>query len=217
MAQKGLSPRGRGNRRSSTPSTPAHGSIPAWAGKPSTDCRRCRWMTVYPRVGGETREGSRLHENHRGLSPRGRGNLQVHLSGERGFGSIPAWAGKPIHAGADDPLAWVYPRVGGETQVQRCQRQDSRGLSPRGRGNPPTPPTPPTSSRSIPAWAGKPAVRRRGRGLPGVYPRVGGETKRAIVLRTPRGGLSPRGRGNLPQRPRAHWEVRSIPAWAGKP
>ena len=107
--------------------------------------------------------------------------------------------------------------MGGETAANPSSVQTLEGLSPRGRGNPARRGLRQIMARSIPAWAGKPA----GRGSPSrsaqVYPRVGGETRRAIVLRTPRGGLSPRGRGNLGQLLAAVELSRSIPAWAGKP
>ena len=51
------------------------------------------------------------------------------------YGSIPAWAGKPVvmrpHLGA----IRVYPRVGGETEDTGNASGDVAGLSPRGRGN----------------------------------------------------------------------------------
>ena len=113
----GLSPRGRGNPGDS--SIPGYfcGSIPAWAGKPSTwrmTRPRCR---VYPRVGGETKAASSMMTRPCGLSPRGRGNPDgVEATGDV-EGSIPAWAGKPASSTPHRRAGWVYPRVGGETRA----------------------------------------------------------------------------------------------------
>ena len=77
---------------------------------------------------------------------------------------------------------WVYPRVGGETKIKRSYYDGEDGLSPRGRGNhlpqgsflgvPP----------SIPAWAGKPPRQGHSTMSPTVYPRVGGETGKQVVV-----------------------------------
>ena len=70
---------------------------------------------VYPRVGGETTLGVRADSHERGLSPRGRGNLPKRRVVEHGYGSIPAWAGKPSSRRLVGAASGVYPRVGGET------------------------------------------------------------------------------------------------------
>ena len=173
---RGLSPRGRGNP-SDAWSLMAHTyrSIPAWAGE--TVLRRV--------VAGDLGDG--LSPRGRGIlhsqivpattgypcpgsipawagEPTGGVGLVRNL-----HWSIPAWAGEPVHAGSGYLLEPVYPRVGGGTVRLLCDRWHSprvgnsdTGLSPRGRGNPP-------SSdwrcrkrllaapyRSIPAWAGEP-------------------------------------------------------------
>ena len=51
---QGLSPRGRGNRRSAHDTATGRGSIPAWAGKPIVAKAFSSLAMVYPRVGGET-------------------------------------------------------------------------------------------------------------------------------------------------------------------
>ena len=48
---------------------------------------------------------------------------------------IPAWAGKPVRRWYAFVHFWVYPRVGGETQLVPNLIQPILGLSPRGRGN----------------------------------------------------------------------------------
>ena len=52
-AHDGLSPRGRGNPYQLHICLTFYGSIPAWAGEPSTACRFYIKYKVYPRVGGE--------------------------------------------------------------------------------------------------------------------------------------------------------------------
>ena len=192
----GLSPRGRGNLSTISSCRSRSGSIPAWAGKPGAAISGGVAVWVYPRVGGETSTRSATATTCAGLSPRGRGNRLSQYSDLDLAGSIPAWAGKPRRGGAHARLEAVYPRVGGETSGGRRRRTPSRGLSPRGRGNPR--PIGPflTGQRSIPAWAGKPSMARPGRYIRGVYPRVGGETMNASVACKARAGLSPRGRGN---------------------
>ena len=186
----GLSPRGRGNRRTRK-CCGLHG-LPIGAGlspRGRGNRRRSSWdrpvarHRVYPRVGGETAR----------LDP-----ACVRLV----LGSIPAWAGKPAQVPIPMGGFRVYPRVGGETgspitgpgtsacgsipawagkpdhPMKRWARlRTASGLSPRGRGNP------------MPHW-------------------------RVARLRR---GLSPRGRGNLVRVGQVTVPKGSIPAWAGKP
>ena len=115
LACLGLSPRGRGNRRGYHLRGRGRGSIPAWAGKPSSLCRAIYALSVYPRVGGETSRKGVYGWLGQGLSPRGRGNPRSGARRARCSRSIPAWAGKPS-AGRGPGATWrVYPRVGGET------------------------------------------------------------------------------------------------------
>ena len=107
--------------------------------------------------------------------------------------------------------------MGGETGITLTAASHVVGLSPRGRGNRPRTLNLPLLDRSIPAWAGKPSAGRAPTPRPGVYPRVGGETRIRARERDLCEGLSPRGRGNRSHRPRALHRTRSIPAWAGKP
>ena len=50
---RGLSPRGRGNPGCDYVDILKAGSIPAWAGEPSSPSASLQWSLVYPRVGGE--------------------------------------------------------------------------------------------------------------------------------------------------------------------
>ena len=71
--------------------------------------------------------------------------------------------------------------------------------------------------RSIPAWAGKPRGLRMTCEAHRVYPRVGGETLSEHQDTSSFLGLSPRGRGNPSSHQGRPCDMRSIPAWAGKP
>ena len=172
----GLSPRGRGNPTGAWVRPATTGSIPAWAGQP-TSARR--WSTpwpVYPRVGGATGRGGPLKYRYQGLSPRGRGNLsRAGLNGVSS-GSIPAWAGQPSSPSPSPMPGTVYPRVGGATCSSRPSPSDMTGLSPRGRGNPCLEWCLAVSMGSIPAWAGQPRAAQTTYSPRAVYPRVGGAT-----------------------------------------
>ena len=122
MHGKGLSPRGRGNHRPGGARCAAAGSIPAWAGKPSSTARLQRTAGVYPRVGGETLQTSYASVQASGLSPRGRGNHPLQRRAQPLAGSIPAWAGKPDATRGGRHRGWVYPRVGGETRRPSASR-----------------------------------------------------------------------------------------------
>ena len=94
-ASQGLSPRGRGNRSLVRLSATSTRSIPAWAGEPLTFWTVIRNGTVYPRVGGGTFDLVVFVTQHRGLSPRGRGNPARLFLPKLCERSIPAWAGEP--------------------------------------------------------------------------------------------------------------------------
>ena len=176
----GPSPRGRGNRGPWCYRRVLDGSIPAWAGKPSSNSASvlkygvhprvggetvCAIFArsiprVHPRVGGETRDLPEAHPTRMGPSPRGRGNPTLAIRATWCYGSIPAWAGKPAFQGCLASGVWVHPRVGGETRGDPAGRQAGEGPSPRGRGNPPLNRPRPAWGGSIPAWAGKPVACR---------------------------------------------------------
>ena len=214
---QGLSPRGRGNHGAAASRWSARWSIPAWAGKPTDPRNVGQSVRVYPRVGGETSPSRFAMSRGSGLSPRGRGNPAGMQANTPPLWSIPAWAGKPGRADKPVRLRWVYPRVGGETWEQIPGETPKQGLSPRGRGNLGNVHATPLLVGSIPAWAGKPRAPGIPCGMRRVYPRVGGETVVDVMEPFREGGLSPRGRGNLRNIHRIALEIRSIPAWAGKP
>ena len=193
----GLSPRGRGNLTPSRARARWCGSIPAWAGKPTSNRSTFAVTAVYPRVGGETFFTLVFFTTKSGLSPRGRGNRLLQPAGPARGRSIPAWAGKPYGCHRMHHQLRVYPRVGGETENIEVTHAAIDGLSPRGRGNRRQRRHCRQTRGSIPAWAGKPATPMPAPRQLGVYPRVGGETGRSYKDHEIEDGLSPRGRGNL--------------------
>ena len=111
----------------------------------------------------------------------------------------------------------VYPRVCGGTTVPPRHALEQKGLSPRVRGNLAREAQRIAEARSIPACAGEPVPARLPPPAPEVYPRVCGGTLPQLPQLPPRGGLSPRVRGNPASdaaRRGASW---SIPACAGEP
>ena len=105
----------------------------------------------------------------------------------------------------------------GETIRISLQFLFRMGLSPRVRGNRLQFTDALFRSGSIPACAGKPSFWHYVVTLHTVYPRVCGETPRALAMAVVAMGLSPRVRGNHDMnRPKLSGEG-SIPACAGKP
>ncbi len=133
--ERGLSPRGRGNRQNQPSGVGSLRSIPAWAGEPASGSSGRNAGRVYPRVGGGTGPGLSSRGPGGGLSPRGRGNRPTCPLAAEGARSIPAWAGEPSRLTESQKAAPVYPRVGGGTTSTNSAISAWRGLSPRGRGN----------------------------------------------------------------------------------
>ena len=216
-ADRGLSPRVRGNRSGRSPGGRRAWSIPASAGEPSGRWphRACRG--VYPRECGGTCQPSTSQHQPAGLSPRVRGNRHQRCHFQSASGSIPASAGEPVLRFASGEQATVYPRECGGTIPQLPSSPPPRGLSPRVRGNRCTAAPRPAAAGSIPASAGEPATSWRCRGSGRVYPRECGGTSltRSRFTRLP--GLSPRVRGNLVEAHNQPQDAGSIPASAGEP
>ena len=112
-------------------------------------------IEVYPRVGGGNSHVQEMLGIAPGLSPRGRGKLQVPAAVGVSAGSIPAWAGETRFSGIRSVCRAVYPRVGGGNCHQYARHPPVGGLSPRGRGKPQRAVVHILSARSIPAWAGE--------------------------------------------------------------
>ncbi len=197
----GLSPRGRGNRRTVRLHPDRRRTIPAWAGEPRRPGRSRRHGRDYPRVGGGTSGTPYGLCPSGGLSPRGRGNPTGATAAAFKTRTIPAWAGEPSVAASVGTVREDYPRVGGGTQETDVLEQYDTGLSPRGRGNPSPSVVTSMDAGTIPAWAGEPGVGISMLAVSSDYPRVGGGTGPTQAVESPPTGLSPRGRGNRPATP----------------
>ena len=132
---KGLSPRVRGNQIAIPCSNPNLGSIPAGAGEPPLGASINFAAAVYPRGCGGTLIAHFLLTSMNGLSPRVRGNPELHLSSQHCYGlsprvrgnrqkaaiyvyltgSIPAGAGEPSMDYQTEVKDRVYPRGCGGT------------------------------------------------------------------------------------------------------
>ena len=194
---QGPSPRVRGIRRQPSPAQPRLGSIPACAGNPRRADDVQPLSRVHPRVCGESIRASSMVPAAAGPSPRVRGiPVGERSSGHQG-GSIPACAGNPVAFRYRRGKGEVHPRVCGESVGVTGKDTEDRGPSPRVRGIQLWPALADEVGGSIPACAGNPRDGARLARLPGVHPRVCGE--------------SPRGAG-------VPWaQARSIPACAGNP
>ena len=197
--------------------SPVEGLSPRVRGNPRSSIMGAGCSAVYPRVCGGTRRNAGLSTTPKGLSPRVRGNPAQGLGAVVHIGSIPACAGEP----ADRPRGYadpgVYPRVCGGTRrlVELPAGQD--GLSPRVRGNPNPVASAGKSEWSIPACAGEPDKYFAIYEAAWVYPRVcGGTELQRTAIALPE-GLSPRVRGNHIHRGFPLGSGRSIPACAGEP
>ena len=166
-------------------------------------------------MGGGTSEKLEEEITIRGLSPRGRGNLPHNRIPAAHHGSIPAWAGEPHVFLCDPTQSRVYPRVGGGTVPPRGRNRSPVGLSPRGRGN--RGPAAPGRHRrrSIPAWAGEPALDSVPFLPPQVYPRVGGGTWLKPIAGNHNIGLSPAWAGEPPASPTRNSSTRVYPRVGG--
>ena len=217
IALGGLSPRVRGNPPGQASRRGKPRSIPACAGEPNAMTATISVSPVYPRVCGGTSVFCCKSCDEMGLSPRVRGNPEKDWCEEGRWGSIPACAGEPRHAGPAPVTIWVYPRVCGGTGGQLRHHPDSGGLSPRVRGNPEGGPGAGRAGGSIPACAGEPRGRPPAPPEPEVYPRVCGGTSFSRSRTGGRDGLSPRVRGNRVYEQAKSVTDRSIPACAGEP
>ena len=173
---RGLSPRRRGNPDPGALENPAHWSIPAQAGEPSSPSSAVELSGVYPRAGGGTSRVESAEHPVGGLSPRRRGNRSLSFWSASNSRSIPAQAGEPGQSPQRDVGSGVYPRAGGGTGFVLRWLEISAGLSPRRRGN--RRPRVHRNRRcgSIPAQAGEPEHARRVHLKRRVYPRAGGGT-----------------------------------------
>ena len=191
----GSSPRGRGKLQIGELAPPAHGLIPAWAGKTYCSMAISALTRAHPRVGGENWLLTANKPPCEGSSPRGRGKRRGSRCENPRTGLIPAWAGKTSQANAHTAAARAHPRVGGENSSRISSRDCSSGSSPRGRGKRDHDLADTNRAGLIPAWAGKTNSGGHNCCSPAAHPRVGGENEAGRQQLARLGGSSPRGRG----------------------
>ena len=213
----GLSPPTRGIRSSSLMNCPCWGSIPAYAGDPPYRRVRPTWARVYPRLRGGSAPRSRANWRVEGLSPPTRGIRRGCAGGGAQRGSIPAYAGDPHRALADAFIPKVYPRLRGGSKILSMQSLIQRGLSPPTRGIHSVTDDEAMIIRSIPAYAGDPAIANYATSPFAVYPRLRGGSSVRGNHPFRGGGLSPPTRGIHALRRVDNERSGSIPAYAGDP
>ena len=189
---------------------------PAWAGKSSRTCSRCRPEWDHPRVGGEKARPCIAPPPCRGSPPRGRGKGLTMESTQTRSRITPAWAGKSTCKGQHPECGWDHPRVGGEKSLKLSSRWRPGGSPPRGRGKAGHCQAPEWSYRITPAWAGKRWMRSPPSGSSRDHPRVGGEKFHPGVVTNSIKGSPPRGRGKGRRTGTKRCQLRITPAWAGK-
>ncbi len=235
--ERGLSPRVRGSRFSSSATPSKTGSIPAGAGEPYQDHPWRAAPRVYPRgCGGASAVVDKI-SLFMGLSPRVRGSLSQGSSGSPRTGSIPAGAGEPYLPVFRLGKWRVYPRGCGGARTEIRAGPRFKGLSPRVRGSLPRvfPGYVPRGSiprvrgslprvfpgyvprGSIPAGAGEPRPSYTPCSCIQVYPRGCGGAVRGGPKNQANEGLSPRVRGSLRGQIASLVALGSIPAGAGEP
>ena len=214
---RGPSPRVRGSPGGGQDRLARRGSIPACAGKPATTSRGRPSAGVHPRVCGEASRMLIAGSRRRGPSPRVRGSRGGIRAAGIPRGSIPACAGKPIHAASCPAISGVHPRVCGEAGMLQMAQEPGEGPSPRVRGSPAAGARGARAPGSIPACAGKPWPSRLSTSGSRVHPRVCGEAWPSATSRFRVPGPSPRVRGSPDEVGADALVARSIPACAGKP
>ena len=153
--------------------------------------------------------------NKHGSSPRMRGTHKSRCTASRKMRFIPAYAGNTARLSKPTAMPPVHPRVCGEHDLHREQRNTQVGSSPRMRGTPEVPARNAGGLRFIPAYAGNTITLHNHTYRYAVHPRVCGEHPPPGQLTMGTCGSSPRMRGThngdvlLVQQPRF------IPAYAG--
>ncbi len=189
--------------------------IPACAGNAEKCNRTPAQITVHPRVCGERECPVSLMRFGCGSSPRVRGTPKTFPCRGDSRRFIPACAGNAFPMRAVYRQKAVHPRVCGERQNIRLQRQPRSGSSPRVRGTQNRLKPIDIDARFIPACAGNAFPLAGRRAFRPVHPRVCGERitpTRSIWLRA---GSSPRVRGTQWRKIAVPDSLRFIPACAG--
>ena len=129
---------------------------------------------------------------------------------------IPAYAGKRIFNPGTVDLKWDHPRIRGEKLSWTVRGVMHSGSSPHTRGKVGQAGLLLPFRRIIPAYAGK-SLRRKFFFVMGKdHPRIRGEKCVPTHIQTAHEGSSPHTRGKVRASPRETFQIRIIPAYAGK-
>ena len=214
-ASGGSSPHARGTQTRRTLPMPATRFIPACAGNASIDRQRTALHTVHPRMRGERRISGCSRCRTVGSSPHARGTRNRPRQQPAGLRFIPACAGNACCAVLSNRVTAVHPRMRGERFFSRGKISGMFGSSPHARGTLFIDNHGDVFNRFIPACAGNACSGRFPRFLPAVHPRMRGERRWKVYLRTTADGSSPHARGTLNFRCPCATRCRFIPACAG--
>ena len=216
FAATGSSPRVRGKRRTHSGSGTCTGLIPACAGKTCDINCPTSQNRAHPRVCGENIPRRTSFLGTSGSSPRVRGKRFGRPVCFRGYGLIPACAGKTSDVGREVRRDRAHPRVCGENNEEARVRQMPEGSSPRVRGK--LCPVPAASERRglIPACAGKTDPDVPANNQYRAHPRVCGENSNGGNEAAVELGSSPRVRGKHIIPHLGNCQGGLIPACAGK-
>jgi len=213
----GSSPRLRGTHRRPLGVLRRTRFIPAPAGNPDYFTWETGRNTVHPRACGEPSSTACPWWRVDGSSPRLRGTPDLRIGELPGDRFIPAPAGNPEGERWPASHGAVHPRACGEPTMAGRRSPGTNGSSPRLRGTPVRRMRRRIRDRFIPAPAGNPLPRRRGRARGPVHPRACGEPDYIEAVHFAQVGSSPRLRGtHLGSSDRGSGD-RFIPAPAGNP
>ena len=192
------------------------GLIPAHAGKTDAGCNRHRDAGAHPRSRGENDGTCRSGSLRMGSSPLTRGKHRSTSAITSSMGLIPAHAGKTHRSASLVPGIRAHPRSRGENAAAWTDEVAATGSSPLTRGKRRGDCDSSAGARLIPAHAGK-TVGKCGDLVPlAAHPRSRGENDGRLVGVRRDAGSSPLTRGKLLGIAWSVFQVRLIPAHAGK-
>ncbi|VFB07669.1 Domain of uncharacterised function (DUF2825) [Corynebacterium striatum] len=212
----GSSPLTRGGLAANTPSQPALGLIPAYAGR--TDLRRpgLDRGRAHPRLRGADWRSNLAALNLRGSSPLTRGGLPRAWTPDGQPGLIPAYAGRTINPPNLKTSTRAHPRLRGADASSTHAPRHPKGSSPLTRGGPFVAELKQDPSGLIPAYAGRTPQCHIGLGICWAHPRLRGADLIFAAVQDGIVGSSPLTRGGLVVSYDDPDPWRLIPAYAGR-
>ena len=194
-SSSGSSPLARGKRARLAACAAARGLIPARAGKTPTSPRGQPSRAAHPRSRGENFSGIKTAAASAGSSPLARGKRLVSKDILRGFGLIPARAGKTRGRSKTPSRRPAHPRSRGENTGHEGVPLGEAGSSPLARGKRQAHRLRDTDEGLIPARAGKTIASWPNNFFKAAHPRSRGENPEAPGIAAAIWGSSPLARG----------------------